>query len=480
MTTNSLTRRTFLGMAATASVALLAGSSYPNKGSSVADTQSFTLQIPGPLEGGFTSLEYFVTDNGVLTDMRGKVSNGSGVTYCLTLNGVPLTTSAATSTSSVFTRINQQVSRGDRIAVQVVNSGTSARTLKVTANKTVEPTPVDTSKVYVANYSSPQAAADVASGKTLVFPAAKSYTVLNLSIPSDCHVDGNGSSLKFADNSTTGSESDAILLMAGNNITIDGLNFNGNWPAQNQANWTQHRHCIRAVGNYSNGSIMGCTFSNIIGDGVYLNVAQSGQSGANWLVDNCTFLGNHENRNGVSIISGTNMRVQGCYFSKMTRTGMPGAIDIEPNSSTDTITQVYVENNTIYGGDTGVSGWQNGIQSYNGALASMSDIYIRNNEIYGSALDAGIAFIGKNGGAFYAPPSVYLDNNNIHDLHAGSLGIEIDYWTKVTSISNNTFNTMNYAIYNYLACTTGTTITGNTYTNVTNGSTIGVDTPHCS
>lgn len=70
----------------------------------------------------------------------------------------------------------------------------------------------------------------------------------------------------------------------------------------------------------------------IIGDGVYINT----QTGSNIKVGpNNTFSAHFDMRNGVSVVTGDTAEVFSNTFINTARSGMPGAIDIEPNFSTD-------------------------------------------------------------------------------------------------------------------------------------------------
>lgn len=317
----------------------------------------------------------------------------------------------------------------------------------------------DTSAVLVTDYATPQLAANAAANKRLVFPSARTYVVNDLLIPAGCYVEGNGSILKTANSSTTDSSDDGILRVGGNGVTVDGLKFDGN--SKNQGGvWNQHRHQVRVHGNYSNILIKNCDFYNIIGDGVYINVGSGGNNGHTLEVRDCTFRAANDNRNGVSVTSGTNVHVHHNTFTNMARPDMPGAIDIERNSGSDIIADILVEYNTI------TRAALSGTGSRYGILACMfncvgTNIVFRNNNVSGAGLSAAFLVLGDSSGTFNTS-AISITANEIHD--AGGAGVELDYWIKA-DITNNQFTNLTPGILNYFASLGDTS--GNIYTNVT-------------
>ncbi|MFI9766631.1 right-handed parallel beta-helix repeat-containing protein [Streptomyces sp. NPDC052415] len=323
-----------------------------------------------------------------------------------------------------------------------------------------DPSPDDT--VFVADYPTPQDAARAATGKKLVFPVNGSYSLTSLAIPAGCYVQGNGSTLNFPARSTSSSrQSDEILKVAGSGVTIDGLKFDANSPNQG-ATWSQHRHCIRVHGPFSDTTIKNCRFDNIIGDGVYVNVGAS----PNTIVGpGNTFTARHDNRNGISIVTADTIEVFGNTFTHCTRSDMPGPIDIEPNSSREHLAHVDVHDNIILAGSTSGTGTLPGIVYSGFRNAAAVDIKIRNNSISGARLSCGILAIGIKGGPFNAVTGLVISGNTVHDIGgANKIGIELDYWIHADVI-NNQLSGMQYGIYNYWAHLGATT--GNSFTNGT-------------
>lgn len=316
--------------------------------------------------------------------------------------------------------------------------------------------------VFVTNYATPQLAADAATGgKRLVFPVGVTYEVTSLTIPASCTVVGNNSTLKFPANSTSSSsQSDEILKVTGSNVTIDNLNFDGN--ASNQgATWSQHRHCIRIHGAYANTVVKNCDMTNIIGDGVYVNVSAS--TGTR-IGPNNTYNGNHFNRNGVSVVTGTDVDVFDSTFTNCSRSGMPGAIDIEPNSSSETLSDIGIYGNVIDGGSVAGTGTLPGIVYSGFQNAAGDQINIHDNEVYGSRYTEGILIIGINGGPFNNATNINVYSNNVHGMNSGSkVCVTLSYWIGA-DVYNNTLSNADYGIYEYFACL-GTS-TGNSFSSI--------------
>lgn len=347
------------------------------------------------------------------------------------------------------------------------------RKVLVQGGGTLNPSRVKPASVYVANYATPQLAADAATGKPLIFPINQTYTVASLTIPAGCYIEGNNSTLKFGNNTTlTTSTSDEILKVNGSGVTINNLNFDGN-SANQSGIWSQHRHAVRIAGTYSNVTVKNCDFTNLIGDGVYIST----QTGSNITVGpSNTFTANYDARNGVSVISGDTVEVFNNTFTTITRSGMPGPIDIEPNFSTDHLAHLDVHHNTIIGGSTAGTGQLSAILYAGENNAAATDIKIRSNDISGTRFTKALYTTGINGGPFNSVTGLVFDGNNVHGIEPTSgQAMAMDYWIGA-DVTNNIFNGMYYGIFNYQACLGSTA--GNTYPGVT--ATVTTDTPHCS
>lgn len=82
--------------------------------------------------------------------------------------------------------------------------------------------------------------------------------------------------------------------------------------------------------------IADCIIKGFRGDGVYLGsgvVGGNERHNRNVTIRNCVFDGvNNENRNGISVIDGDEVLIQGNTFINCTKNTMPGCIDVEPDA----------------------------------------------------------------------------------------------------------------------------------------------------
>ncbi len=92
-------------------------------------------------------------------------------------------------------------------------------------------------------------------------------------------------------------------------------------------------------------------FKNPEGDCVYISKSYGGQASTvvpyDIQITNSRFTGNNVNRNGISVITGYQIRISGNHFYKITKEDMPGPIDLEPNVTTEYIQNVVIANNTF-------------------------------------------------------------------------------------------------------------------------------------
>lgn len=150
--------------------------------------------------------------------------------------------------------------------------------------------------------------------------------------------------------------------------------------------WTHAVQC-KGVNGFT---VEDCTIEDFWGDGICLNHygdnPQTGERSRNQNVRivNNTIIGgkHHNNRNGISVISGQNVLVQGNTIRNTSRKDMPGAIDVEPNNSAYTIDNIRIVNNVISGSRGGCGAIE--ICMFNGGPGH--HIYVEGNQISDSNL----------------------------------------------------------------------------------------------
>jgi hypothetical protein len=140
------------------------------------------------------------------------------------------------------------------------------------------------------------------------------------------------------------------------NVTIDGVIFEAITKT-----FSEHIHLF-SVSGISNLIVRNCTFIGFRGDGIYLGSGGVGEErhNTNVQIDNCVFDGvAHQNRNAISIIDVDGLIISNCKFRNCTKSDMPGAIDIEPNSNNfAVIRNVLINKNNLknIGGNAGAIG----------------------------------------------------------------------------------------------------------------------------
>lgn len=123
----------------------------------------------------------------------------------------------------------------------------------------------------------------------------------------------------------------------------------------------QGMECITTA-SVTDLTIRNCKFSNMRSDAIYLgngtHVATGERHNQRIKILDCVVDGvNWENRQGISLLDGDDVLIQGCSFWNTTRNDMPGAIDIEPNSqaANPICRNIVISDNSFYyvGGNSG-------------------------------------------------------------------------------------------------------------------------------
>jgi len=194
------------------------------------------------------------------------------------------------------------------------------------------------------------------------------------------------------------------------NITINGLTFTVH---NNGKEFHEFMHTIKLIG--VNGmTIKNCKFNDFWGDAICLShYGDTPQTGERTRNQNVKILNNaiiggdhHNNRNGISIVSGKDVLIKGNTIKNTSRKDMPGGIDVEPNNSAYTIDNIRILDNVldnIRGGGGAI-----GLCTFNNGPAS--NIYIERNRISRSI--KGIQLNIKTENITY---NIYIRNNIVSD-----------------------------------------------------------------
>lgn len=137
------------------------------------------------------------------------------------------------------------------------------------------------------------------------------------------------------------------------NIKIKNIAFNVH---NDGVKFHEFLHTIKTIG-VNELEIECCTFNDFWGDAICLSHYGDGEkTGERTRNQNVTILNNlivggehHNNRNGISVISGENVIIKGNIIKNTSKKNMPGGIDIEPNNSVFTIKNIKIEDNILEG-----------------------------------------------------------------------------------------------------------------------------------
>lgn len=118
------------------------------------------------------------------------------------------------------------------------------------------------------------------------------------------------------------------------------------------AGFSEFVHLI-AFHGVRNCLIDSCEIVGFRGDGIIFgsgNVAGQERHNVDVTVSNCYIDGvNNDNRNGISVIDGNGVTIENNYFTRCTKSTMPGAIDIEPDDNIyHVVKNISIRNNRIY------------------------------------------------------------------------------------------------------------------------------------
>lgn len=134
--------------------------------------------------------------------------------------------------------------------------------------------------------------------------------------------------IAFGDSAAVGGITTASNLK---NIHIEGLTFRGNGDSSGLS----ENQALLHLSGVSDVTVVDCQFVGMQGDGIYIgctSTAATERHNERITVRDCIFDGlNKFGRQGVSIIEGTDVLIEGCRFQNTTAPTMPGAVDIETN-----------------------------------------------------------------------------------------------------------------------------------------------------
>lgn len=257
-------------------------------------------------------------------------------------------------------------------------------------------------------------------GGGVVFVPKGIYLCNGLTIYSNCSIRGSGwnSILKqtagAADNTYLLSAFGSGTTVASNvtNIGVFDLQFLGRCDTDT---FTQYVHLLEFSG-CSDVLVDHCFFYKWRGDAI---ITASNLNGGTHIerhnerirITNCRFDGgNFNNRNGITIIDGVDIQIDNCSFTRCCFTGMPGAIDIEPNNNAYHRTQ---DIKILYNQFDGVAGAAGVVGIFFQMAQSFLTVPMRNIMVVGNTFKnctnvAGPVYIHQ-----VQTPTIATERNNI-------------------------------------------------------------------
>jgi hypothetical protein len=158
-------------------------------------------------------------------------------------------------------------------------------------------------------------------------------------------VQGSSSNYIMSANQGTGGTPDPADNMK--SIVVRDLAF-----VNNAGTFSEFKHMLN-LNAVSDVVVERCLFKGFQGDGIYLgssNVAATERHNENVVIRDCVFDGvNNQNRNGISVIDGNGILIDKNTFTNVSKLGMPGCIDLEPDSfSFPIIRNITIQNNRMF------------------------------------------------------------------------------------------------------------------------------------
>lgn len=288
-------------------------------------------------------------------------------------------------------------------------------------------------------------------GGSVFFPAG-TYCARDIEIYSNTTIYGEGEASVLLIDSTGLGVSTLPIPTTGrkHDIVLRDLKFLGTTETKG---FSEHLHLIYLVAIY-NILVEHCSFVGFRGDGIYIGATDKGsadQHNENITIRSCKFDGvNKKNRQGISIVDGTNVLIEDNSFFRCTMGSedggppMPGAIDIEPNYlSKSHIINIKIINNTFtdIGGSGGVIGmFLPGAQEDFGADYPMNGLVIQGNHITNFSNSYGISIVQlQKAGASSYPNNILIKDNLIDG--GPSWGISMSGIRSAEILNNKILNT---------------------------------------
>lgn len=193
-----------------------------------------------------------------------------------------------------------------------------------------------------------QKALNASVGKVLFIPKqqGKYYLTRQLFIPSNSKLVFDSNVIIQATDDLKQSHADFEALIRIENV--DNVNIHANkavFRMNKSAYASEHNH-IFMINGASNVTIKNAKANNSGGDGFYIGAYKSNKA----YCENIKILSssaNNNRRQGLSIVTGKNILIDGCSFNSSAGTDPESGLDIEPSKATDILQNIKVRNSTM-------------------------------------------------------------------------------------------------------------------------------------
>lgn len=191
-------------------------------------------------------------------------------------------------------------------------------------------------------------------------------------------------------------------------------------------------HCIDIRGS-KHIDISNVSINNAWGDGIYINdSANNNTSDINISSVTCDY----NSRNGISIISGTQIQITDSIFANTSRTAPMSGIDIEPNTDADII-DVFIDGCTFK----------------NNSNFGLSIVNAHNNSLF--RVNAGSLNLIDN--------ILYISSiTDVLDINIADLVLDTSSLSNMTALMTATINPLNNVTIDNYSCICGNSTTGST------------------
>ena len=208
-----------------------------------------------------------------------------------------------------------------------------------------------TSNTAVQNTTAINAA--IQAGNNIYIPSG-TYACNTLTLRSGVCLYGDGASslLSFPNGQTGLSGTAAAPGSYLEDITLSNFKCLG---AVGTSGFSEFVHLVN-VNGVKNFLVDQMQITGFQGDGIYLGDGGTTLHNVGVKITRCLFDGvNSDNRNGISVIDGADVLIDGNRFVNCTKSTMPAMIDVEPNFITDIVQNIKITNN-YFGNNSAAEG----------------------------------------------------------------------------------------------------------------------------